>query len=83
MSYGCPVCNGMKSLNQHCPQCSRLLDDRGRVDDYLGDYSPYREIDDMKLTNGFADLANHTCVHALFCGGCCVVYALEVEEIRL
>ncbi|MFK7694623.1 hypothetical protein [Paenibacillus sp. HJGM_3] len=83
MSYGCPVCNGLQTLTKHCPGCGGSLSDGGRAEDYLGPYSPYRPIDDMKLTNGIADLANHICVHQLYCTTCGFTASVDVQEWRM
>lgn len=66
----CPVCNGFTRLQTICSTCQQPIDDAGRLADYFGDYSPYREIDDAKLTNGFLDVANHECIHVGWCPRC-------------
>lgn len=78
----CPVCNGLHSFNLRCPTCGGELTDGGRADDYLGPYSPYRPIDDMKLTNGYPDLSLHLCVHRAFCEQCGIRLDSAVEEWR-
>lgn len=83
MSYGCPVCNGMAAISKSCPQCGRPLSDGGRVDDYLGPYSPYRPIDDLKLTNGFIDMRTHACVHYMWCQDCQYTASYQVKEQRM
>lgn len=76
----CPVCNGMAALAAACPACGHRLDDAGRLYDYYGDYSPYRPIDDAKLTNGIPDLARHLCIHVGWCPACRREYPLWVQE---
>ncbi|GAB7388827.1 hypothetical protein BSNK01_26650 [Bacillaceae bacterium] len=66
----CPVCNGLASLGARCPHCKERMIDGGRLGDYYGDYSPYREIDDLKATNGYPDLRNGECWHLAFCPRC-------------
>lgn len=80
MSYICPYCNGMLTLNSLCPQCGEPLTDGGRLDDYSGPYSPYRQIDDLKLTNGYPDLARHQCIHQTYCGKCGNSAIMALEE---
>ncbi|MFD0868099.1 MULTISPECIES: hypothetical protein [Paenibacillus] len=70
MSYYCPVCNGLETAEWSCPLCGKTAEDFGRFNDYLGPYSPYRPIEDLSLTNGFADVANHCCVHVFHCEHC-------------
>ncbi|MDF2716454.1 MAG: hypothetical protein K0R28_3379 [Paenibacillus sp.] len=80
MSYICLYCNGMLALNLLCPQCDGPLSDGGRLDDYSGPYSPYRQIDDLKLTNGYPDLAGHLCIHQTYCGKCGNSAIMALEE---
>ncbi|WP_421617498.1 hypothetical protein ACAF76_003790 [Brevibacillus sp. TJ4] len=76
----CPVCNGFSSLRAACTTCSGPLEDGGRLYDYYGDYSPYREIDDAKLTNGYPDLRLHQCLHLCWCPACESEQIVTVRE---
>ena len=66
----CMVCNGLSRLQATCPACYQLLDDSGRLADYFGDYSPYTDIDDSKLSNGYLDLSQRLCLHVTWCPTC-------------
>ena len=68
--YCCPVCNGLEQLQAVCPHCGAPADDEGRLNDYLGPYAPYRDLDDVSLTNGFNDLAARQCIHVIYCQAC-------------
>jgi len=81
MSYICPVCNGITTIQAFCSNCYHNLDDYGRIDDIWEPYSPYREIDDLKMTNGFDDLKNHQCVHIATCPVCGKDQIVKVDEI--
>lgn len=81
MSYICPICNGLDQLHVVCSKCSHLLDDHGKIDDLWGPYSPYREIDDLKLTNGFEDVKNHQCIHIVSCPHCGTDQVVSVNEV--
>ncbi|MGP7818973.1 hypothetical protein [Niallia sp. 01092] len=70
MATICPVCNGWKQLVQSCPNCHQTVEDKGRIMDYYDDYSAYMPIDQMKLEDGFSDLAEHLCPHLVFCKEC-------------
>jgi len=70
MKHLCPVCNGLAPFRSTCSSCGGALDDSGRLYDYYGDYSPYREIDDSKLTNGTSDWQFHLCLHVGWCPSC-------------
>jgi hypothetical protein len=80
MDHLCPVCNGLLDLREACPLCSHPLDDSGRLYDYYGDYSPYREIEDSKLSNGVPDALQHRCLHLGWCPNCSEEHILAVEE---
>ncbi|HEY0828640.1 MAG TPA: hypothetical protein VGE40_11130 [Bacilli bacterium] len=82
MLYNCPVCNGLQDLTVLCPKCQHQAVDHGRIDDYAGPYSPYRPIDDLKLTNGFPDLVNHQCVHVAYCKECNYLFTSVIDERR-
>lgn len=80
MSHICPVCNGFSRLDASCPACGHALDDSGRLYDYYGDYSPYRPIDDAKLSNGLSDLRLHLCMHVAWCPVCRKEQQVAVQE---
>ncbi len=80
--YYCPVCNGMKIFSVQCPNCQLQTKDHGRIDDYAGPYSPYRPIDDLKMTNGFPDLVTHQCVHVAYCKECNYLFTSMIDEWR-
>ncbi|GAA4723163.1 hypothetical protein [Brevibacillus fulvus] len=80
MNYICPVCNGFSNFNSHCKTCGLPLDDCGRIYDFYGDYSPYRPIDDSKLTNGYPDLKQHQCLHLGFCPNCQREQIIPLQE---
>lgn len=80
MSSYCPVCNGMETIREACPSCMEALTDCGRIDDYTGPYAPYRNIDELKLTNGYDDLGSYSCVHLLYCSKCRSSSTLSVSE---
>ncbi len=67
----CPVCNGYSSLQLVCDQCSGILEDQGKISDYYDDYSPYMEIDWLKLEDGIADnYQEEQCMHLFKCPKC-------------
>lgn len=80
MEFMCPVCNGLAVLIHSCSQCGYDMEDHGRFDAFLSDYSPYREIDDMKTTNTFADLTLKQCIHVTYCPTCQFTDNVGVSE---
>lgn len=80
MNHLCPICNGLARLAAECQKCGGQLVDEGRLYDYYGDYSPYREIDDAKMDNGLPDRLNHLCIHAGWCPVCRSQQSVFVQE---
>ncbi|QGQ44500.1 hypothetical protein [Metabacillus sediminilitoris] len=67
----CPLCNGLESKVILCPNCQSIMEDKGKITDYLDDYSAYMDIDIMKLFDGnIRSLENHKCMHYFFCPLC-------------
>lgn len=79
--YTCLYCNGLKSVEIRCPHCQTLVQDLGKVSDYIEPYSPYRDIDDLKLTDGIMNnQADHHCIHYLFCPACQYEQTVSFQE---
>jgi hypothetical protein len=82
-SYACPVCNGFSTLFLNCNDCGASLKDYGRFSDLLAPYSPYRPIDDLKMSDGWIDVATHSCPHYLYCPRCGLSQVEMVAEMPL
>ncbi|MDF2961559.1 MAG: hypothetical protein K0S39_3294 [Paenibacillus sp.] len=80
MSYLCTVCNGLLALRVDCQNCNTELEDQGKISDFYDPYSPYRPIEDLKMTNGFKDKENHLCYHWGYCSHCCTSFPVCVHE---
>jgi len=80
MNAICPVCNGFAALAAACPTCARLAEDGGRLGDYYDPYSAYRPIDDVRLTNGYPDVASRECLHRAYCAACDAAFVAAVPE---
>lgn len=79
--YVCPLCNGLKTFETNCPSCSNEMQDKGRVVDYLDDYSPYLEDEGLKAVDGVKDSReSHLCIHLTHCENCGFVENIKVEE---
>lgn len=83
MAFGCPVCNGLREAERLCPACGDKMEDTGRLEDTFDDYSPYREIDDVRMTNGYSDLEQNVCMHLFVCTRCGREAVHSVEEGEL
>ncbi|NOU99751.1 hypothetical protein GC097_06970 [Paenibacillus sp. LMG 31457] len=83
MSYICPVCNGLQELTTECPVCSHAMCDGGRLSDYLGPYSPYREIDGPSMSDSDSTLSGHDdqCLHLLNCPDCSHSLTIQVQYL--
>lgn len=67
----CPICNGLRTLQIMCEKCGGQLVDSGKLMDYYDNYSPYMDIDLMKLEDGFSDTYSHQkCPHLYCCPHC-------------
>jgi hypothetical protein len=48
-----------------------IMEDKGKITDYLDDYSAYMDIDIMKLFDGNVNsLEGHQCIHYFYCPTC-------------
>lgn len=67
----CPVCNGFHAIQRTCQKCSGMLEDQGKLSDYFDDYSPYMDIDLLKLEDGYPEsYRSSQCVHLYVCPQC-------------
>ncbi|MFC0272116.1 hypothetical protein ACFFIX_11700 [Metabacillus herbersteinensis] len=67
----CPLCNGLDAWSVQCPNCRTIMEDKGKITDYLDDYSAYMDIDSMKLFDGAKQsLEENQCVHYYYCTSC-------------
>ncbi|CCQ97911.1 conserved hypothetical protein [[Clostridium] ultunense Esp] len=80
MGYMCPLCNGMTTLYRICPSCGTRLDHKGRIEESYDPYSPYRDGEDLKRTNGYYDDLLHQCIHVGYCPYCNKEHLLFIQE---
>lgn len=67
----CPLCNGLETRIFQCPNCQTIMSDKGKITDYLDDYSPYMDIEIMKLFDGVEQsLEKKQCIHYYICPNC-------------
>lgn len=77
----CPICNGIKEIEDICPDCASDMVDQGKIVDYLDDYSPYLEVMMTKLVDGDSDSATaHQCIHIIQCVDCGKIMTKEIQE---
>lgn len=70
MEYGCALCNGMISIQQRCPQCGRVLEDKGQLENYFGPYSPYEDTDHYQKPLQQGNVSVAPCIHLFSCAVC-------------
>jgi hypothetical protein len=51
--------------------------------DLYGNYSPYRPIDDLKMTDGMIDVTTHECPHQVWCLKCGFNEVRMIREITV
>ena len=74
----CPLCNSLKTLEIHCPKCQTLLEDSGKVSDYLDPYGHYNDEETVKMGDGYPNTAKgQICPHLMVCKEC------GYEEVQL
>ncbi|WP_045519913.1 hypothetical protein [Neobacillus niacini] len=67
----CPICNGLRDVYLLCAHCGEQMLDSGRLMDFYDDYSPYMEIDLMKMEDGYPDTnTDQKCPHLYQCLFC-------------
>ncbi|MBA2174587.1 hypothetical protein H0266_06650 [Halobacillus locisalis] len=67
----CGLCNGWVEDNKPCPRCKGTMYDRGRVTDFLDEYSPYLDLDYTDLVDGELNSSvTEECVHYFVCEEC-------------
>ncbi|KAB2952738.1 hypothetical protein F9B85_07765 [Heliorestis acidaminivorans] len=62
----CPACNGLTRISIPCQQCSLLMVDQGRLEDFAQPYSPYDRDDQLGMTID----EEVQCLHLLLCSRC-------------
>lgn len=70
MAFGCPVCNGFREEIAACRLCGHKMEDTGRLENAFDDYSPYRDIEHLRMTNAYLDLQAGECLHLFICQRC-------------
>lgn len=77
----CPLCNGLRAIKIICERCGNEMNDRGKVMDYYDDYSPYMDIDVMKMEDGYPDTySQHKCPHLYSCLNCLKDEIILIKE---
>jgi len=78
----CPICNAFKQLEMSCSKCSTLLEDLGKVSDFLDPYGHYNDVETVKMGDGYLNtIESNTCPHLMYCSKCEFNEVQFVQEI--
>jgi DNA-directed RNA polymerase subunit M/transcription elongation factor TFIIS len=67
----CPVCNGLREVFLLCTNCGEPMMEAGRLMDFYENYSPYMEIDLVKMEDGYTETnSEQICPHLFYCSKC-------------
>jgi len=67
VEYLCPLCNTLEEIEVRCDKCGEIMEDKGIVQEYFDDYSPYLDMDITRKVDGApAD----QCLHVFVCNRC-------------
>lgn len=61
----CPICNGLEGVRRLCPYCGGEMEERGSLQDFIDDYSPYLS---QQLGENLTEGGD--CVHLYYCRTC-------------
>lgn len=61
----CPICNGLSNVSKPCPFCGGEMEERGPLQEFIDDYSPYLSRELAANITG-----TRYCVHLYYCSAC-------------
>jgi len=71
----CPICNGLKEIKRFCPYCGQEMEERGALQDFIDDYSPY-----LSKELGEDLTQQRDCVHLYYCPACDVDVRVSTSQ---
>ncbi|EOW9529999.1 hypothetical protein ACO11K_003771 [Bacillus cytotoxicus] len=76
----CPLCNALDAQTYSCPTCQNVLQDYGKVVDYIDDYSAYMDQELLTAVDGLtAQNSERYCTHLFYCATCNTDTEMVVE----
>ncbi|MDM5187268.1 hypothetical protein QUF99_07980 [Bacillus sp. DX4.1] len=67
----CPLCNALGNQTYTCQACTSILQDYGKVVDYLDAYNAYMDQDLLTAVDGLtSNNSQRYCIHFFYCGAC-------------
>ncbi len=77
----CPLCNALETTKIDCPECHILLDDGGKLSDYLDPYGHYNDEETNKMGDGYPHTAiDQICPHLMVCKECGYDKVVLIQE---
>lgn len=77
----CPLCNSLKIVEIKCPKCNALLDNAGKVADFMDPYTHYKDEEIAKMDDGYPNTAkDQTCPHLMVCRKCGYDKVIFIQE---
>ncbi|MFD3156197.1 hypothetical protein ACFIJ5_04965 [Haloimpatiens sp. FM7330] len=73
MEKVCPVCNEIASKIVYCEKCGDIMNDKGRMQEYMDDYSADMPIKDEKKY----------CIHIYKCDNCDYIKRVYIEKVNI
>ena len=67
----CPICNGLRELENYCTVCGTALVNSGKVSDFLDPYGHYNDEETVKMGDGYPNTEkDQICPHLMSCNRC-------------
>ncbi len=80
MDWVCPICNGLTNYVVKCPNCGNHMEERGAIQDYFDDYSPYLS---KNITQQVDGTSYNKCIHLFYCPICNKDKRIVISEIQM
>ncbi len=79
MELLCPLCNGLERKVILCEGCGNCMEDKGAIQEYLDDYSPYLDLEITRRVDGVPD---DQCLHIFGCEACGSIKKVAIGMIE-
>ena len=73
----CPLCNGIIEYTKKCSKCGLDMEDKGRMQDYLDNYSPYLNYSITDMVDGEGP---NVCKHIFVCPICGISSSVNIDK---
>lgn len=80
MEYVCPICNSMSSYLFKCNTCGGQMENKGTIQDYLDDYSPYLPLEITQRVDGVGE---DKCAHIFYCRECNHHQRIAIDKVYI